>query len=62
MTHGKIEKAKGELRDIAKANKKEYPELTTLKIPATSTKNVSCLVIFSTWTLVIRVLIKALGM
>ena len=58
MTHDKIEKAEGELRDIAKANRKEYPE-EIIKIPATSGKNLSCLALFSTWTLAIGVLIQA---
>ena len=57
MTHDKVEKADKELRHIAKENKKEYPE-ETLKIPATSTKNLSCLALFSTWTLAIGVLIQ----
>ncbi len=58
MTHGKIEEAEGELRDIARENKREYPE-ETIKIPPTSTKNLSCLALFSTWTLAIGVLIQA---
>ena len=58
MTHDKIEKAEGELRDIARMNKKEYPE-ETLKIPATSTKSLSFLSLFSTSTLAIGALIQA---
>ena len=58
MTHDKIEKAEQELRDIAKANKKEYPE-EMIKIPATSSKNLSCLALFSTWTLAIGVFVQA---
>jgi hypothetical protein len=58
MTHDKIEKAEGELRDIARMNRKEYPE-ETLKIPATSTKNLSFLSLFSTSTLAIGALIQA---
>jgi hypothetical protein len=60
MTHDKIEKAEEELRDIARANKKEYPE-ETIKIPATSSKNLSCLALFSTGTLAIGVFIQAFG-
>ncbi len=60
MTHDKIEEAEGELRDIARENKREYPE-ETIKIPPTSTKNLSCLALFSTWTLAIGVMIQGFG-
>ena len=35
MTHDKIEKAERSLREIAKVNKKEYPE-EVLKVPVTT--------------------------
>ncbi|XP_028391757.1 solute carrier family 22 member 15-like isoform X2 [Dendronephthya gigantea] len=58
MTHEKIEKAEGELRDIARVNRKEYPQ-EILKIPPSSTKSLSCIALFSSWTLAISALIQA---
>ena len=58
ITHDKIDKAEKELRDIARINKKEYPE-EMIKVPVTSTKNLSCLALFSSWSLVFSVMIQA---
>ena len=58
ITHDKIDKAEKELRDIARINKKEYPE-EMIKVPVTSSKNLSCLALFSSWSLVFSVMIQA---
>ena len=60
ITHDKIEKAEKELRDIARTNRKEYPE-EIIKVPVTSTKNLSCLALFSTWSLAFSVMIQAVA-
>ncbi|XP_046843149.1 solute carrier family 22 member 15-like isoform X2 [Xenia sp. Carnegie-2017] len=58
MTHGKVDKAEEELRDIARENKREYPECS-LAVPASSDKRLSCLSLFSTCSLTVSVLIQA---
>ena len=60
ITHDKIDKAEKELRDIARINKKEYPE-EVIKVPVTSTKSLSCLALFSSWSLAFSVVIQAVG-
>ena len=60
ITHDKIDKAEKELRDIARINKKEYPE-EIIKVPVTSTKSLSCLALFSSWSLAFSVIIQAVG-
>ena len=60
ITHDKIEKTEKELRDIARTNRKEYPE-EIIKVPVTSTKNLSCLALFSTWSLAFSVMIQAVA-
>ena len=60
ITHGKIEKAEKELRDIARTNGKEYPD-ERIKVPVNSTKSLSCLALFSTWSLTFSVMIQAVA-
>ncbi|CAB3990800.1 Organic cation transporter [Paramuricea clavata] len=57
LTHNKIGKAEESLRQIAKANKKDYLE-GSLKIPTVPKKNLSCLALFSSWSVTINVLIQ----
>ena len=59
-THNRIEKAEKELRNIARINRKEYPEVM-IKVPATSTKSLGCLALFSTWSLAFSVMIQAVA-
>jgi hypothetical protein len=59
LTHGKADKAEKNLREIAKVNRKEYPE-EKLKIPEVSQDSrFNCLALFSSLTLVICILIQA---
>ena len=59
LTHNKAEKAEKNLRQIAKVNKIEYPDVT-LKIPEVSNEGrFNCLALFSSWSSAIGVLIQA---
>lgn len=58
LTHDKIQKAQKELRHIATTNKKYYSE-EAIKVPVGSTEGLSCLALFSTWSLALSAIIQA---